>query len=833
MSYPFEKIEKKWQRFWLKSGIFEAKEKTKKPKFYCLDMFPYPSAYGLHVGHFKGYTFSDAIAKKKIMDGYNVLHPIGFDAFGLPAENYALKTGIHPAVTTFSAIKNIKKQLIAGGLGYDWRREIITCKKDYYKWTQWMFLQLYKAGLAYKKEAPVNFCPSCKTVLANEQVIDGRCERCDSEVEKKKLEQWFFKITDFAERLLRDLEKIDWPEKIKTMQKNWIGKSGGAEIKFKIQTKKGEKFVKVFTTRPDTLFGCSYLVLAPEHPLIEELKSEIKNWPGVKKYVERALKKNEIERTVEEKEKSGLKLNGLRAVNPLNNKKIPIFVADYVLMEYGTGAVMGVPAHDQRDFLFAKKYSLPIIEVIRPKKGKSSLPQKAFEEEGILINSGSFSGLDSQKAKKEITRYLEKRKLGKEAVYYKLRDWLISRQRYWGALIPIIYCRKCWEIQKSKSKKNLKLGQDYVLIDGKEHLINPVPEKDLPVLLPKIKDFEPTGDGQSPLAKSKKFVKVRCPKCGNLAKRETDTMDTFVCSSWYFLRYVDPKNQKEFAQKEKIKKWLPVDLYIGGAEHAVLHLLYARFFTKALKDLGWLEFDEPFLKLFNQGMIYYKGAKMSKSKGNVINPDFIFKKYGADTLRLYEMFMGPADQAAEWSDKGIVGCYRFLNNVWNLAEKGKIEKKLKLKNRNLEKLFHQTIKKVTEDIENFRFNTAISALMILLNEMEKEEKIPLSWFKTFVLLLAPFAPHLAEELWHKLGNKKSVFSQKWPKYNPQLLKEEKFVLIIQINGKVRDRVEVDVGIKEKQAKEIALVRTKIKKWLANKKIKKVIFVPKRLINFVV
>ncbi len=847
-NYQPQKIERKWQRYWEKRGIFKTLDKFKKPKFYCLDMFPYPSAEGLHVGHLRGYTFSDVIAKKKMMEGYNVLHPMGWDAFGLPAENFAIKTGIHPAISTKKAISNIKKQLILAGFGYDWQREITTCQPDYYKWTQWMFLKLYKAGLAYKKEAPVNFCPSCKTVLAREQVIDGKCERCNSLVEKKYLEQWFFKITDYAEKLLNDLDKIDWPEKIKIMQRNWIGRSVGTELKFKIQNAKGKitnqnsRFINVFTTRTDTLFGCTYVVIAPEHPLIENLKSKIENWREVKEYIEEAKKKTEIERLAENKEKTGRELKGIKAINPINNQEIPIFIADYVLLEYGTGAIMAVPGHDQRDFLFAKKHNLAILEVIKPEIGKSPFPERAFEEDGILINSGIFNGLKSAQAREEMTKYLEKRNLAKKAIYYKLRDWLISRQRYWGAPIPIIYCRQCWETQNSKLKiQNSKLGYDYTIIDDKEHKIVPVPEKDLPVLLPKIKDFKPTGKGESPLAKVKKFINVKCPKCGSLAKRETDTLDAFVCSSWYFLRYIDPKNKKEFASKEKIKNWLPVDLCIGGAEHAVMHLLYARFFIKALFDQKLINFDEPFSKLFNQGTVYRQGAKMSKSKGNIVTPNYIFQKFGADTMRLYELFMGPAEQATEWSDKGVVGCFRFLNRVWNLQKKLKTQNsKFKIQNSKLDKLLHKTIKKVTEDIENFKFNTAISALMILTNEMEKENKIPMSHYLSLITLLAPMAPHLAEEIWSSFAKaledkqyKRSIFLQPWPKYDPELVREETITLVIQINGKVRDKIEVKTDISEEEAKKLTLNREKVKKWIEGKEIKKVVFVPGKLINIVV
>jgi len=818
-NYNPQKIEKKWQRQWEKWKLFKTPDKSKKPKFYVLDMFPYPSAEGVHVGHLRGYTFSDLIAKKKIMEGFNCLHPMGWDAFGLPAENFAIKTGIHPAKLTKESITNIKKQLLSAGFGYDWQREICSCQPDYYQWTQWMFLQLYQAGFAYKKEAAVNFCPSCKTVLANEQVIEGRCERCGNLVEKKYLEQWFFKITDYAERLLNDLNKIDWPEKIKIMQRNWIGKSEGTNIKFSISNSqlpsvavKVEKkepsstSIDVFTTRADTLFGCTYLVVAPEHPIIEELKSEIENWNEVEKYVEKAKKKTEIERLAEDKEKTGIELKGRKAINPVNNQEVPIFVADYVLMEYGTGAIMAVPAHDQRDFVFAKKHNLPIVEVIKPKTGTSPFPERAVEEDGVLINSGPFSELKSEKAREKITKYLEKRNLGEKAIYYKLRDWLISRQRYWGAPIPIIYCPKCGEV--------------------------PVPEKDLPVKLPEIKDFKPTGKGESPLAKSKNFVKVKCPKCGALAKRETDTLDTFVCSSWYFLRYADSKNKKEFASKEKIKNWLPVDLYIGGAEHATLHLLYARFFTKFLFDQKLIDYPEPFLKLFNQGIVYRQGAKMSKSKGNVVAPDHIIRKFGADTMRLYELFMGPADQATEWSDKGVIGCYRFLNKIWGLRQKT-ADKKQRAENRGLERLIHKTIKKVTEDIESFRFNTAVSALMILTNELEKENQLSVISYQLLLKLLAPLAPHLTEELWQKLGNKKSIFLEKWPEYDSKLIKEEIVTLVIQVNGKVRDKIEVEVDISEEKAKELVISQKKVKNWIEGKEIKKVIFVPGKLINIVI
>jgi len=801
MEYNHKKIESKWQKYWKDKKVFKANDNSNKQKFYCLDMFPYPSAHGIHVGHLKGYTFSDVISKKKIMEGYNVLHPMGWDAFGLPAENFAIKTGVHPAESTKKAIENIKKQLIVSGLGYDWDREVCSYDPDYYKWTQWMFLKLYESGLAYKKKAGVNFCPSCKTVLANEQVINGLCERCDSEVEKKYLNQWFFKTTHFAERLLLDLDNIEWPEKIKTMQKNWIGKSKGANIYFNISGL--DKKIDVFTTRVDTLFGCTYVVLAPEHPILSQLKDKITNKEEIEKYIKNSGKKTEIERLAEDKEKTGIELKGIKAVNPINGIEVPIFVGDYVLFDYGTGAIMAVPAHDQRDYIFAKKHNLPIIKVIKSNKENILIKNKAFEENGILIESSQFTGLESEEARKQMTEWLEKENMGQEVIHYKLRDWLISRQRYWGSPMPIIYCEKCGEV--------------------------PVSEKDLPVKLPDIKDFKPTGDGQSPLAKSEKFVNTKCPKCGGKAKRETDTMDTFVCSSWYYLRYSDPNNKKEFASRDKIDNWLPVDLYIGGAEHAVLHLLYARFFSKFLFDKKLINFEEPFLKLFNQGTIYRNGSKMSKSKGNVVSPDDLISKYGADTMRLYELFMGPADQSTEWSDNGVVGCSRFLKKVWDLREKAKEcgEKK------EINKLVHKTIKKVTRDIDNFRFNTAVSSLMILVNEMEKQEEISIEYYEKLILLLAPMTPHLSEEIWNKLDKINSIFYVDWPKYSSELIKEDKVNIIIQINGKVRDEIIVETGVLEEEVKNLAISQEKVKNWIEGKGIKKIIFVPDKLINIVI
>ncbi len=761
-------IENKWQKFWEKNNLNKAEDfggssASGKAKFYCLDMFPYPSGAGLHVGHPKGYTATDIISRYKRMQGYNVLHPMGWDAFGLPAENYAIKTKIHPDKSTHQNIKRFKEQIRALGFSYDWTREIDTSSPEYYKWTQWFFLFLYKNGLAYKAKAPVNWCQTCQTVLANEQAQNGKCERCGNEVSQKELEQWFFKITDFNEDLLSGLDKIDWPEPIKIMQRNWIGKSDGWEIEFKIHPvksrvagipPKAELFnrVKVFTTRTDTIFGCTYLVVAPEHLVLAELKEGIENWEEVEGYIKQAKKKTALERQADIKEKTGVRIEGIAAINPANGKEVPIFVADYVLSTYGTGSIMAVPAHDQRDFEFAKKYGLLIKEVIRAVKGTEFL--EVYEGEGVLVNSEQFNGMESKIAMEKIGEWLGGKGLAKKKVNYKLRDWLISRQRYWGAPIPIIYCEKC-ALRDS-------LGQGQV----------PVLEKDLPVLLPTDVDFVPKGE--SPLTKSKSFYNVKCPQCHSKARREVDTMDTFVCSSWYFFRYVDLKNKKEFADRKLIDYWLPVDWYVGGAEHAVLHLLYARFFTKALFRSGLINFDEPFLKLRNVGLILAEGgAKMSKSKGNVVNPDDIIKEYGADTLRVYEMFMGPFEQAIAWDTKSLAGARRFLERAYNLKFKSENLKSTS-KNLNLERLLHKTIKKVGEDIEAMKFNTAISALMILVNEMEKGNEIPAEIFKQFLLILAPFAPHIAEQLFSELKTSnqkaKSIFLESWPVYDQGLIK---------------------------------------------------------------
>ena len=845
MEYNFKEIEERWQKFWEESGFFKVDlHNNDKPKYYCLTMFPYPSGT-LHVGHGRNYILGDAIVRYKIMRGYNVLSPMGWDSFGLPAENAAIKANISPVDYIQDNIKKMKEQFIRWGIGYDWSREIATYTPDYYKWTQWIFLKLYQKGLAYKKEAPVNWCPSCNTTLANEEVVGGSCERCGTEVIKKNLKQWFFKITKYADQLIDDSENLDWPKKVKIMQKNWIGRSYGTEFfmqvlhgeKGEMKPEKIDKFtcqwlginlteelvkIKVYTTRVDTAFGMTYVVLAPEHPLIPYLTTE-QYKEGVEKYIEKTRNISEIERMSQEKEKTGV-FTGSYTINPLNGVKVPIWIADYVLLEYGTGAIMAVPAHDERDFAFAKKYGLKIIEVIESEDEKYSIENEAFVKDGVLVNSGEFDQLSSEVAREKITQWLENQGLGYKIKKYKLRDWLISRQRYWGAPIPMIYCNQCGEV--------------------------PSLEENLPIELPKnIQHFNPTLDGKSPLANVNEFVETQCPNCGGYAERETDTISQWVCSSWYFTRYADPKNSKEIFNKKKINHWLPVDLYIGGVEHAILHLLYARFFTKVMFDLKLIEFNEPFNRLFNQGMIYYKGKKMSKSKGNVVNPDEFFEKYGADSMRIYSLFMGPAEQDVEWNDQGVVGVYRFLQKVWNIVEKYQsatnqplddIEKMEQLRrSKELEQLTHKTIKKVSDDIDNFKFNTAISCLMEYVNQIQSSKfKVQNDCVEILIKLLAPIASHICEELWHQLhpeiSEKESIFNQSWPKYDPDLIIEEKIKLVIQINGKMRHSIEVEKNISEIEAKELVLKNEKIKKWISGEKqIKKIIFVPGRLINVVI
>ncbi|MDI3530861.1 MAG: leucyl-tRNA synthetase, partial [Candidatus Atribacteria bacterium] len=787
---------------------------------YVLEMFPYPSG-DPHMGHVKNYVIGDVIARYFIRKGYNVLHPMGFDAFGLPAENAAIQHGIHPAVWTYEKIDRMREVLKQLGITYDWRREVITCDPGYYKFTQWFFLQFYKNGLAYKKEGPVNWCPSCATVLANEQVVDGACERCGTPVERKLLNQWYFRITKYAEALLEDMKLLgNWPERVLTMQRNWIGKSEGANIDF-FQPDLGEK-ITVFTTRPDTIFGVTFFVLAPEHPLVERLVKGTPKEEEVRKFKERISKKSEIERTSDLSDKEGLALEK-DVVHPITGQRIPIWVADYVLLEYGSGAVMGVPAHDERDFAFAKKYGLPIIPVIQPPDGDWN--GECYSGDGIMINSGAFSGLLSEEGKKKIIAFLKEQGLGDAAVSYRLRDWLISRQRYWGAPIPIIYCEQCGEV--------------------------PVPEKDLPVLLPENVDFRPTGP--SPLALCESFVNTTCPQCGGPARRETDTMDTFVCSSWYYLRYCSPWEKDRPFNPEHVRYWMPVDQYIGGVEHAILHLLYSRFFVKVLNDLGLVPFREPFTNLFAQGMVTKDGAKMSKSKGNTVSPREIIQKYGTDTVRLFILFAGPPELDMEWSDQGVEGAFRFLNRVWNIAREimyMQSNQQVPIDEnwmRNLERKVHQTIFRVDRDTrERFHFNTAISAIMELVNELSEslrflsekgahpEEKKLMTWaLKQLVSILNPFAPHLSEEIWSLLGEKSFLSLAPWPEYDAEKMLTETVTIVVQINGKVRSKIEANRDASKEAVLEQALRDDKVQNWLDQKEIQKVIYVPNKLINLVV
>jgi len=818
--YNFSQIERKWQAYWEEKGMYQVNEDPSKKKYYVLEMFPYPSG-NLHMGHVRNYSIGDVIARFKMMQGYNVLHPMGWDAFGLPAENAAIQHGIAASKWTRDNIANMKRQLKSMGISYDWRREVTTCNPDYYKWTQWLFLQFYKRGLVFKKKAAVNWCPSCATVLANEQVVDGRCERCDSAVDKKELEQWFFKITAYADELLRDLEKLPgWPEKVKTMQFNWIGRSEGAEIRFR--TEAGHDLT-VFTTRPDTVFGVTYMVLAPEHPLVAELVRGTEYEGPVMEFVQRVRRLSSIERA--EQEKEGL-FTGAYAINPLNNERVPIWVANYVLMDYGTGIVMGVPAHDQRDFEFARKYNLPIRIVVQPEgmELKAEEMTEAFPAEGYLVNSGPFDGLDNQTAIKKITEYVEQQGLGRFQVQYRLRDWLISRQRYWGTPIPIIYCEHCGPV--------------------------PVPEEDLPVILPEDVQFKPTGE--SPLNSMPEFTDCQCPQCGRKAVRETETMDTFVDSSWYFLRYCDANNDREVFDKEKVDYWMNVDQYIGGVEHAILHLMYARFFTKVLRDLGLVKCDEPFQNLLTQGMVLKDGSKMSKSKGNVVSPEEIIQTYGADTARLFILFAAPPERDLEWSDQGVEGCYRFLNRVWRLVygyhrqvrDVAPLDEARDEADRELRRMIHLTVKKVTEDIDKrFNFNTAISAIMELIHSLQDyrdrkgqgQENLGLVRFglERLMVLLAPFAPHIAEELWHGIGNEESVHLQSWPSYDEKALELDQVEVAIQINGKVRARLNVPRDMPEAELRPVVMAEKRVQDFVTGKEIVKFVVVPNKLVSIVV
>lgn len=960
--YNHNEIEKKWQEKWEKDGLYRVGEDMQKSKYYILDMFPYPSGEGLHVGHPKGYIATDIFARMKMMQGHNVLHPMGWDAFGLPAENYAIKNKVHPRVATEKNIKTFKNQVQKLGMTYDWEREINTTDPEYYKWTQWCFLKMFERGLAYESHEPINWCPGCQTGLANEDLEDGKCERCGSEIEQRPMRQWVLKITDYADRLLEDLDKLpDWEKSIKEMQRNWIGRSEGAlaKFKFKSQKSKDEGEIEVFTTRIDTIFGCTYMVVAPEHGIISKLKDQISNISEIEKYIEASKKKTELERTELQKEKTGVEIKGIKAINPFNGEEIPVFVADYVLGHYGTGAVMAVPAHDERDFEFASKYDLPIkqsvaqlfegtgknkmredkpmtkrrtVDVILKHWGKDeyfclnwklnnwktfiiggikegetieeaalreaeeesgyknmkvirrvgqeihscffaahkdvnrcpvmrncvyielqdgefekpaeehtknhdgvwikkdevkdflTIPEpkihwdtlqngeRAFTEDGALIDSGEFSGLKSKEAREKMIEWLEKKKLGGKKVNYKLKDWVFSRQRYWGEPIPIVHCEKCGAVG--------------------------VPESDLPVELPEVEHYEPSGTGESPLATIKDWVNTKCPKCGGNAKRETNTMPQWAGSSWYYLRYIDPKNDKVLVDKDKEKYWSPVDFYVGGAEHATRHLIYARFWHKFLFDIGAVNFEEPFTRLQHVGLIMAEdGRKMSKRWGNVINPDDIVEVYGADALRVYEMFMGPFSQSTAWSTKGLTGAKKFLDRTWRLFEEKELIKcdgDCENAPKELPTLLHKTIKKVSEDIENFDFNTAISQMMIFVNEAIKHDKLPKEGMKKFLQLLSPFAPHMAEEIWReKLGEKESIFLSTWPRHNPKLIVQDKVEIVVQVNGKVRDKIEMDADTNEEAAKKLALESENVQKHIEGKEIRKVIFVAGRLINIVV
>lgn len=846
--YPFETIEPKWQKYWETNKTFKAVEDEKFPKEkrkYVLDMFPYPSAAGLHVGHPEGYTATDIYCRYLRMNGYNVLHPMGFDSFGLPAENYAIKTGTHPKTTTNANIQKFTQQIKSLGFSYDWDRCVSTCEPDYYKWTQWIFLQLYKKGLAYEAQTPINWCPSCLTGLANEEVKEGKCERCGAQVTHKTIRQWILKITDYADRLDKDLEGLDWPESVKAMQHNWIGKSTGAEVTFTIADKDGkptDKNLTVYTTRCDTLFGATYMVVSPEHKIIPDITTAEQE-EAVKKYQEEAAKKSDLERTDLAKDKTGV-FSGSYAINPVNKKLIPIWIADYVLISYGTGAIMAVPAHDERDWEFAKKFNLPIIEVL---KSDVDVQKQAWTQDGIHVNSEFLDGLNKKDAIEKMLDFLEENKIGRKAVNYKLRDWVFSRQRYWGEPIPLIHCPECGTV--------------------------PVPDNELPLELPEVKSYQPTGTGESPLAAIESWVNCKCPKCGKPAKRETNTMPQWGGSCWYYLRYLDAHNDSQFCSPEAEKYWMPVDLYIGGAEHAVLHLLYARFWHKVLYDIGVVSTKEPFQRLVNQGMItsfafqrknktlvptdeveqkedgkYYEKAtgeeleqivaKMSKSLKNVVNPDDEIKSYGADSVRMYEMFMGPLTMSKPWSTQGITGIHRFLEKVWNLSEKtmtdldlnSKIEDKSLLSAR---KTFAQTIKKVTDDTASLNFNTAISQMMIFINEISKLPEIPKAMWQDFVKILSPYAPHLCEELWQKLGNSGTIAYEQWPTANENFIKDDTKTIVVMVNGKKRDTFEAAPGTADDVLKQTALSRDGVKKFTDGHEIVKCIIVPDKLVNLVI
>ena len=797
MFYDFKKIEEKWQKIWHTTHAFRAQTDARRKKYYLLEMFPYPSGK-IHMGHVRNYTIGDVASRFKLLEGYNVMHPMGFDAFGQPAENAAIKNKTKPGIWTRKCIKEMETELRKMGFSYDWEREISTCDSDYYKWNQWIFLKMFEAGLAYKKASGVNWCPSCQTTLANEEVLDGACWRCQTKVEQKDLEQWYLKITEYKERLLEDLGQLkQWPERVLAMQNNWIGKSCGVDIYFRLQN--SDKTISVFTTRVDTIFGATYIVLAPEHPLVRELVKGKREEKSVLRFIEKVSKESKLVRTSSDVKKEGV-FTGAFAVNPVNNEEVPIWVADYVLMEYGTGAIMAVPTHDQRDFLFAREHKLPMRLVIAPRDRDIKIEEltQAYEEDGLQVNSGDFNGLSNLEAKEKIALWMEAKGIGKIQTHWRLRDWLISRQRYCGTPIPIIYCSKCG--------------------------IVPVAYKDLPVELPVDAPF--TGDGGNPLGKVKEFVQASCPKCSALAKRETDTMATFFDSSWYFLRFCSPGYDASAFDVQEAKYWMRVDQYIGGIEHAILHLLYSRFFTKFFQDLNMVEFGEPFERLLTQGMVLKDGDVMSKSKGNIVDPDSMIKEYGADALRLFILFAAPPETELEWEQRGLEGAFKFLNRVWRIQEnlKDKADDALV-------RIVHKTIKKVGQDFGEFKFNTAIASLMELTNaiyQLGADKEV----FSKLVVMLSPIVPHFSEELWQILGNKESIFKSTWPEYDPNLLIEEIVELVVQVNGKVRSKVQVPRNISEDKLKGLLLNDEKLVVWLAAKQPKKFIIVPQKLVNIV-
>ena len=800
-SYNFKAIEKKWQDKWEETGAFHAETNSKKPKFYTMIEFPYPSGAGLHVGHPRSYTALDIIARKRRMEGYNVLYPIGWDAFGLPTENFAIKNKVHPKIVTAKNIANFTRQLKMLGFSFDWSREINTTDPSYYKWTQWIFLQLFKHGLAYKQEMPINWCTGCKVGLSNEEVVNGVCERCGSEVVQKRKSQWMLKITEYAQRLIDDLDDVNYLEKIKTQQKNWIGRSEGAEVKFKLST--GDEMI-VYTTRADTLFGATYTVMSPEHPLIEKMKDSITNYDEVLAYKTEAAKKSEFERTELAKEKTGVKLEGIYAVNPANGAKLPVFISDYVLVTYGTGAIMAVPAHDSRDWDFAKKFNLPIIEVV---SGGKNVQEEAYTDvyKGNMVNSEFLNGLPVKEAIPTMIEWLEKQGLGKRKVNFKLRDWVFSRQRYWGEPIPLVHCDKCGWV--------------------------PIPESELPLELPEIETFEPGENGESPLAKAYDWIETTCPCCGGKAQRETDTMPQWAGSSWYFLRYMDPHNDEARASKEALEYWSPVDWYNGGMEHTTLHLLYSRFWHKFLYDIGVVPTKEPYMKRTSHGMILGENnEKMSKSRGNVVNPDEVVEEFGADAFRTYEMFIGAFDQSTPWSQQGLKGCYKFLERVWDLQSIVNDEEGYSA---DLEKNINKAIKKVGEDFERMKFNTAIATMMSLVNDFSKKGSVTKGEYKTLITLLNPVAPHMTEELWLTYGNGELLSLQPWPKYDEGKTVDDEIEIVVQINGKIKDKLMIPAGLDKDGTQEAAMNTEKIKGLIEGKNVVKVIAVPGKLVNIVV